>query len=360
MTVHLDRIEAVADSFMEAAVNPDLWVSALEQASEAAGAHGAVLLPVEGRVPGVPSTRSMGEAMEAYFSEGWAVREERERGIPDLFRKGIMVDQEYTSEALRRRSPYYSDFLLRFGLHWSACLGFRVDDQLWCLSLNRRIDQDPYDNEEQRHLLRIASRLTTAATLAHRLDFARLEGISDALEAIGSAALLLDSAGRVIRINRLAERCFDAGLSLTGSRLAATDRASDRRLQILLREALTPDGRIGHAVVERANLRPLVLQAQRLRGLAHAFFSRAAIILLITDPDDRPPGNAAILRDLFGLTAAEAALAAGLLAGATLGEIAASHTVSYETTRSHLKAVLGKTGTHRQGELIALLACLRR
>jgi DNA-binding CsgD family transcriptional regulator len=34
-------------------------------------------------------------------------------------------------------------------------------------------------------------------------------------------------------------------------------------------------------------------------------------------------------------------------------------TIAHETIRSHLKSIFRKTGTHRQGELIALFARLR-
>jgi DNA-binding CsgD family transcriptional regulator len=62
------------------------------------------------------------------------------------------------------------------------------------------------------------------------------------------------------------------------------------------------------------------------------------------------------LRDLFGLTRAEGAVAAALGRGSALDEIADDLGVGPATVRSHLKRILAKTGTHRQAEAAALLA----
>jgi DNA-binding CsgD family transcriptional regulator len=59
---------------------------------------------------------------------------------------------------------------------------------------------------------------------------------------------------------------------------------------------------------------------------------------------------------LYGLTPAEGRLAAALLAGKTPGEHATAAGVSIATVRAQMHAVLAKTGTRRQSELVCLLA----
>lgn len=79
--------------------------------------------------------------------------------------------------------------------------------------------------------------------------------------------------------------------------------------------------------------------------------------MLITDP-------AAIqvcpkvLRRIWGLTAAEARVAASLAAGLSPAEIAVRHGVSEATVRTQMRTIFEKTGTHRQGELIRLLTSI--
>jgi DNA-binding CsgD family transcriptional regulator len=61
----------------------------------------------------------------------------------------------------------------------------------------------------------------------------------------------------------------------------------------------------------------------------------------------------------YKLTGAEMRTVAGLSRGLCLNEISASVGVSVETARAQLKSVFHKSGTHRQAELVALLAQFR-
>jgi DNA-binding CsgD family transcriptional regulator len=76
---------------------------------------------------------------------------------------------------------------------------------------------------------------------------------------------------------------------------------------------------------------------------------------MIVDPDEHREPVEPILRQAFGLTPAEARLAVGLAAGRDLTEIAHAFGVEVGTARTQLKSIFAKTGSHRQGELVALL-----
>lgn len=71
---------------------------------------------------------------------------------------------------------------------------------------------------------------------------------------------------------------------------------------------------------------------------------------------ERPtePGEAA-LRQLFGLTGAEAKLAARLTSGRSLEDVASEFRITIGTARSQLRSIFARTHTHRQAELVALL-----
>jgi DNA-binding CsgD family transcriptional regulator len=81
-------------------------------------------------------------------------------------------------------------------------------------------------------------------------------------------------------------------------------------------------------------------------------------MLLVGDGERRARPAAALLGRLFGLTPAEAALAAALAAGQSLAEHARRRGIGVETARSHLAAIRRKTGCRRQAELVALFARL--
>ncbi|QZN98656.1 helix-turn-helix transcriptional regulator [Chenggangzhangella methanolivorans] len=63
---------------------------------------------------------------------------------------------------------------------------------------------------------------------------------------------------------------------------------------------------------------------------------------------------ASLLGGLFDLTAAEAKVAAALIEGLTLQEIAARHSLSVSTIRNQVAAVFAKTGVSRQSEFVLL------
>jgi DNA-binding CsgD family transcriptional regulator len=62
--------------------------------------------------------------------------------------------------------------------------------------------------------------------------------------------------------------------------------------------------------------------------------------------------STSMLRQLHGLTYAEAEIMGRLTVGARLAEIAEQLGISVETVRTHLKAIFTKTGTSRQAELV--------
>jgi DNA-binding CsgD family transcriptional regulator len=61
---------------------------------------------------------------------------------------------------------------------------------------------------------------------------------------------------------------------------------------------------------------------------------------------------------VFGLTKAEARLEATIANGSSIEDAAKILNVSNDTERHQLKAVFLKTDTHRQSQLVALLARL--
>jgi DNA-binding CsgD family transcriptional regulator len=64
------------------------------------------------------------------------------------------------------------------------------------------------------------------------------------------------------------------------------------------------------------------------------------------------------MRQLYGLTPAEARVANLLLEGAEVREAAGRIGITLETCRFHIKRVLAKTETHRQAELLWLMLSL--
>jgi DNA-binding CsgD family transcriptional regulator len=85
----------------------------------------------------------------------------------------------------------------------------------------------------------------------------------------------------------------------------------------------------------------------------------ARVAIFIRDLQAAVPSTSD-LQACFGLTEAEARLARILAQGHSLVEAAAQSGISIHTARAHLKQIFGKTGTHRQADLIRMLEGLAR
>jgi DNA-binding CsgD family transcriptional regulator len=184
------------------------------------------------------------------------------------------------------------------------------------------------------------------------------EGLLDAFDHVGSGAILVGPRGQVLNINVTGRRHLGSGIAVVRGRLVAIDRSSDNALQGLLRAmSAQPSGAGSGIALLRRDSQPLLAYSVPIDSM-DAQFNGAIGLLLLVDPQERREPAAALLRQVFGLTPAEARLAAGLAKGLDLTEISELHAVSVGTLRVQLKSIFAKTQTKRQAQLVVLLARL--
>ncbi|XXY51344.1 helix-turn-helix transcriptional regulator [Sorangium sp. So ce269] len=184
---------------------------------------------------------------------------------------------------------------------------------------------------------------------------AELTSLADSFERQPLAAVLLDRRGRIVRFNQQAAAVFSQqdGLVSTPQGLSAADRAADRVLRSLANAA----GPVSIQVKRPSGRRPYVLVAHPLPAPRARLLHQqdAAILVYLVDPEASTESKAALLCRLFKLSPAEARLCVMLGDGTPLKEAAQQLGVSYHTVRFQLQRAFAKTGTDRQGALIALL-----
>jgi DNA-binding CsgD family transcriptional regulator len=174
---------------------------------------------------------------------------------------------------------------------------------------------------------------------------------------------LIGHAGRVIHMNPRFAALVGDGVQVAAGRLGSWQGRADAALAAAVDRAVRHDGALraplAPVVLPRRAARPLVAHVMPVVGQARDLLHLVAAIVMLTDLRDTPRAAAdTVLVEAFGLTAAEARLAAQIAAGETLPEIARDQGVSHETLRSRLKSVFDKTGTGRQTELALLVAKL--
>lgn len=175
-------------------------------------------------------------------------------------------------------------------------------------------------------------------------------------DALGYGALLIGDAKKVLGFNGQVEQHLGAGLLVRSDRLVASDGASDRALQGIVSDHLSGVGQPREALgLHRKDARPLILRFVSLAETVQAAFEGARLVVIVADPEYCPEPTQELLLQAFGLTRREAAVATQLMCGCSLQEIAETTGTGVGTVRAQTKAVLAKTGTKRQAELVGLL-----
>jgi DNA-binding CsgD family transcriptional regulator len=180
----------------------------------------------------------------------------------------------------------------------------------------------------------------------------------EALAHLGSPALVLDENCKVLFANVLVST-LKSCIRLRGQ---DTVTFHDPIAQALLRRAIADIVTKGDAAIRAFAARCSIgdtTAVARILPLRCAKDSnksgpRGVGILVFTrlTPLDGPPER--LLRALFDFTPAEARVARGLAAGATVEELACAAGVSRNTVRSQLRGVMAKTGCRRQAEAVGL------
>ncbi|TWB86886.1 DNA-binding CsgD family transcriptional regulator [Bradyrhizobium macuxiense] len=186
----------------------------------------------------------------------------------------------------------------------------------------------------------------------------------DALDLLGHPAVLMDRNGFILAVNDSASKLFDDDLSVKGKRFFAADPQSRVRLDRLVSQFRFHSSKTGRmplqTVITRRLRRPIVIDAivQRSERASDNSLAEGVALLILTDLNEMPRVSQASVMEIFGLTRAQARLAALLVEGNSLQEIALDMKISSGTVRNHLKAVFLRTGTKRQAELVSLLCRL--
>ena len=201
----------------------------------------------------------------------------------------------------------------------------------------------------------VARRVTEAHDLRWRSSVSVL-----ALDQLCAGVIVTDDGGRIIDMNRSAQSIvwLDDGLTVRNDRLCAR-RAFETAKMVKLIVNATADAKsgvgAGHMLVGRCDgLPPYVLTIARLRTNITVDDRRLALIIVV-DRERHSPSEKK-LAECFGLSPAEARLAAALLTGRTLSDIAIRAGVRITTVRTQLSAILKKVDAKRQSDLIRILS----
>src|ERR1700722_796605 len=178
----------------------------------------------------------------------------------------------------------------------------------------------------------------------------------DAMEPLAVGVILVSASARVLFANKSARCLLDNrdGLMMDRNGLRAVRSRETNALRALIGCTTTSTGQMqsgGGLNVTRPNGRPalqVLVSPIRPQQTMH-LGERAVAAIYVTDPEQVSAKPEVVLVRLYGLTPAEARVAAVIVKGASARQTAETLAISYNTVKTHLKRVFAKTGTHGQG-----------
>jgi DNA-binding CsgD family transcriptional regulator/PAS domain-containing protein len=223
------------------------------------------------------------------------------------------------------------------------------------------------DDEMRRRFAAVVPHVRRALAIGRVVDLKTIEAaaLADSLDTLPSAMFLVDATGRIVHANLRAHAMVsEAGVVRAGGgKLRANHPHGDQALLDAFTAAGSGDaalGRKGIAVPLQArdgtryvaNLLPLTSGARRKAGACYAavatvFVHKAALDL---------PSPPELIAKEFQLTPAELRVLFAIIEVGNVPEVAAVLGLSQATVKTHLHRLFEKTGTHRQAELVKLVA----
>jgi DNA-binding CsgD family transcriptional regulator/PAS domain-containing protein len=364
----LVRAQPLIALIYRAAVDPMLWKQFLERLSESLGGP---KIGMNLELPGAPIRQmafEIGSEYAGVFSD-YAARRALPWPIDSIIDAAHFVPgAEMFPDAELPNTPFYRDYMAPQGLVPVGPIGyvFGSDGErpLGAIGIYRRQGGRAIDDADVEMLNLLAPHLDQAYTIHCELvDSARSRNaIAEVMDRFPIGVILLNAASEVVATNRAAGEILAArdGFNITNGVLRATQLRNDQDFAELLskvvrdREAPRPSQAV---TIERpSERRPYEICVSGLVGASDSGNSRNSVaVVFISDPETQQLRMPELLAALYGLTLAEAELAALLCHGETLDEAAEIRGVSRHTARSQLKSVFVKAGVSRQSELVGLL-----
>jgi DNA-binding CsgD family transcriptional regulator len=347
------------DRIYECAFVPERWPEVLHSLAKMIDAPRGSLLVLKGTGSICAASPGAYEAAQRLFTEGWLGRGKFASRLFGLRHPGFLTEHDmFTPEELDEE-PIWRDYFRPAGFGWGAgtLVSVASGDNIF-VALNRRYERGPVEAEFVQQLDSLRSHIARSVLMCARLQMERASAVGEALALIGLPALVLDVAGKVLSANALVE-------ALTGwirwkarDRLSLQDRAADQ----LYHDAIAAIDLADTPTVRSFPVRNpdtqtmMVAHLIPIRLSARDIFVRCAAVLVLTPVTMPHAPPVELVQSLFDLTPAEARVARGLASGKTVDDIALDGNISPNTIRTHIRAVLEKTGSARQTDVVALLA----
>lgn len=214
--------------------------------------------------------------------------------------------------------------------------------------------------EERNRLQAIVPHLRNAVRLFEQLQFANAERdvFRSAIDALGLALLVLDRQMQVVSANSLGHRILDEaeGIFRAAGKVQFRSGQGANRIADLIQ--IDKGQSTARFRMARPDHGDLIVTARAL-DLSAIHSGTGALALFLVPAENENRFEPETIRQLLGVTPAEARLCAELATGKSLGDAAGELGISRNTAKVQLRSIFVKTQVNRQAQLINLLSSLR-
>lgn len=364
-----DPVAPVIPLVYEAALAPDAWPMVLTALAEALGGSAAGLrVAATGAAPGIVAAHGIGPGAVRSYNAVWGALDPVTAAAGAAWH-GPTTARQAAGPTLEQ-TEFFAGWMRPNGIDDDLCLSLLppAAPHRAVLGIARPPHRPRFGAREAAALARLAPHLRRAMEVHRHLAAPPAAGpLAAVLDRLAAGLVLADGTGALAWANRAGLALLDAadGIALDRhGRLRAATAAAGEALHRALALALAGEG-AALPLPRPSGGAPLALLAMPLppqaapQGVLPAS-PGAQVMLLLTDPAQGAPGASLErrLRSLWGLTSAEAMVAARAAHGAGLPEVAQAMGLGVTTARTHAQRVFAKAGLRGQAELARQVARL--
>ena len=354
-------VQKLIDDIYEAAFIPGKWEGVLDQMAGLSNSSSAAILVFSDHY----APRGMvSPALAHIFAQDFVGAGEwklsvRVKTMLEIQPRGFVLIDDFVAPEDALADPAWLR-LHALGMEHQLCTMIPMSSGEHVTFTTERHGRDgPYATKDIALLDGLRPHLARAGLIAARLGLERAQAAVAVLDALGLPAAILRQSGDVMA----ASNALDTLSTLIMPQAWGGIHIAHPTANALYRETL--------AQMRSGNLRALrsipvpagqtypaaVIHVLPMRGGARDILAGSEYLMVVSTVQAQV-ANSSLLNALFDLTSAEARLADRLLTGQSLDDIAVLHGVAITTIRSQLSSIFAKTGTSRQGQLVALLSSL--
>jgi len=370
VTSELVELSRVIADIYDAAINPALWVRALESACAFTGGSSAVLFWHD-------AATERSEVLHLFNDDPAYTRSYFEKYLPmnpmfpaaTFLEAGVVTasdDIMPNSELVRTR--FYKEWIEPQGIADSLAVNLEKGTTRSSL-INIRMDATYgiVDDEARLRMSLLVPHLQRAVAIGRLFAQGNAveTALTETLNHVEAAVFMVGVDGLIVFTNAPAQKMLDKATLVREENqlLHAIVPKTDRILQDIFAAAAKGDASVGVRGVAVplaptsedpwfAHVLPLTSGNRQQAGLAYA--AVAAVFIRKKAPDAPPPLQA--ISKLYKLTASEVRVLDAVLKESSVKAMAKTLGLSQATVKTHLHNVFRKTGANRQSELIKLVA----